>query len=258
MVPLGSIVTVRESAGPDRVVRHNGYPAAELQMGTPPGRSSGAVLDSMERFAAQLLPRGFGHEWTELAYQQRSTSGIGLLIFPLSVLFVFLVLTAQYESWTLPVAIVLIVPLCLLFALAALLLRGMDVNILAQIGFVVLVGLASKNAILIVEFARQKEAAGLDVVCAAVEAAELRLRPILMTSLAFIFGVLPLVWATGAGAEMRRVLGTVVFGGMLGVTIIGLYLTPVFYVVIRDRVNRHGARRAAAMTTPGPDAELPR
>jgi len=246
MVPLGSIVSVQASAGPDRVVRHNGYPAAELQMGTPPGRSSGEVLASMERLAAQFLPRGFGHEWTELAYQQRSSSGFGLLIFPLSVVFVFLVLTAQYESWTLPIAIVLIVPLCLLFAVAALLLRGLDVNILSQIGFVVLVGLASKNAILIVEFARQKEGPGVDAVRAAVEAAELRLRPILMTSLAFVFGVLPLAWASGAGAEMRRVLGTVVFGGMLGVTAIGLYLTPVFYVVIRSIVQRRAAQAAPA------------
>ncbi len=246
MVPLGSVVSVRESSGPDRVVRHNGYPAAEVQIGTPPGRSSGDVIAFMDRLAAQLLPQGFGHEWTELAYQQLTTSGFGLLIFPLSVLFVYLVLTAQYESWTLPVAIVLIVPLCLLFALSALLLRGMDVNILSQIGFVVLVGLACKNSILIVEFARQRESAGADPVRAALEAAELRLRPILMTSLAFIFGVLPLVWATGAGAEMRRVLGTVVFGGMLGVTVIGLYLTPVFYVVIRRLVKAPEPNRPAA------------
>jgi hydrophobe/amphiphile efflux-1 (HAE1) family protein len=245
MVPLGSIVRVRESAGPDRVVRHNGYPAAELQMGTPPGGSSGDVIAAMEGFTRELLPRGFGFEWTELAYQQTQSTGIGLLIFPLSVLFVFLVLTAQYESWTLPVAIVLIVPLCLLFAGTALLLRGFDVNILAQIGFVVLIGLACKNAILIVEFARQRESAGADPACAAVEAAELRLRPILMTSLALILGVMPLVWASGAGAEMRHVLGTVVFGGMLGITVIGLYLTPVFYVVIRGLVRRREAATVA-------------
>ncbi len=238
MVPLGSVTTVRASSGPDRVVRHNSYPAAELQVGTPPGASSGDVLATMENLARQALPQGFGYDWTELAFQQRQSTGIGLFIFPLSVLFVFLVLTAQYESWSLPFAIVLIVPLCLLFALMALMARSMDVNILAQIGFVVLVGLASKNAILIVEFARQKQDAGMDPLAAAVEAAELRLRPILMTSLAFILGVLPLAFANGAAAEMRRVLGTVVFGGMLGVTIIGLYLTPVFFVVIRGWLAR--------------------
>lgn len=244
MVPLGSIVTVRESSGPDRVVRHNGYPAAELQIGTPPGRSSGDVLAYMNQLANEALPQGFGHSWVELAFQQLKTSSFGLLMFPLSVLFVYLVLTALYESWTLPVTIVLIVPLCLLFALVALLLRGMDVNILSQIGFVVLVALACKNAILIVEFARQREVAGADPEHAAVEAAELRLRPIVMTSLAFIFGVMPLVWASGAGAAMRQALGTTVFGGMLGVTVIGLYLTPVFYVVIRRMVMRRGTGTA--------------
>ncbi|MBW7931918.1 MAG: efflux RND transporter permease subunit, partial [Gammaproteobacteria bacterium] len=247
MVPLGAITSLRTSAGPDRVVRHNSYPAAELQLGTPPGMSSGDVLVAMEGLAREVLPQGFGYDWTELAFQQRLGSGTGLFMFPLSVLFVFLVLTAQYESWSLPFAIVLIVPLCLLFAVAALLLRGMDVNILAQIGFIVLVGLASKNAILIVEFARQKQEAGLDPATAAVEAAEIRLRPILMTSLAFIFGVLPLALASGAAAEMRRALGTVVVGGMLGVTIIGLFLTPVFFTVIRGWLVR---RQPPATGTP--------
>ncbi len=233
MVPLGSIVSVRPAAGPDRVVRHNLYPAAELQFTVAAGRSSGEALDAMARIAATTLPTGFGFEWTELAYQQRMVGGLGLLVFPLGILFVFLVLTAQYESWSLPLAIVLIVPLVLLFALAGLMSRGMDLNILAQIGFVVLVGLASKNAILIVEFARQREAQGAGRIDAALEAARLRLRPILMTSLAFIMGVVPLATATGAGAEMRRVLGTVVFSGMLGVTVVGLLLTPAFYVVIR-------------------------
>ncbi|MEO8223202.1 MAG: multidrug efflux RND transporter permease subunit [Gammaproteobacteria bacterium] len=246
MVPLGSLVALRPSSGPDRVVRHNLYPTAEVQVGTLPGRSSGDTLAAVERIAAQVLPPGIGYEWTELAYQQRQTSNLGLLIFPLSVLFVFLVLTAQYESWSLPIAIVLIVPLCLLFAIAALLVRGLDINILAQIGFVVLIGLASKNAILIVEFARQQEHEGKDRFTAATDAAQLRLRPILMTSFAFIAGVLPLMFATGAGSEMRQVLGTVVFGGMLGVTIVGLFLTPVFYTVIRGWVT-HGQ--------PGPDAE---
>jgi len=237
MVPLGSIVALRASAGPDRVVRHNLYPAAELQVGTLPGRSTGDTLETTARLAAQTLPPGIGYQWTELAYQQTQASGLGLLVFPLSVLFVFLVLTAQYESWSLPLAIVLIVPLCLLFSIVALLLRGLDINILAQIGFVVLIGLASKNAILIVEFARQQEHEGKDRFTAATDAAQLRLRPILMTSFALIAGVVPLMLASGAGAEMRQVLGTVVFGGMLGVTVIGLFLTPVFYTVIRGWVT---------------------
>ncbi len=238
MVPLGSIVALRTSSGTDRVVRHNLYPAAEVHVGTLPGRSTGQTLAAAGRLAGAALPPGIGFEWTELAYQQTGATNLGLLIFPLSVLFVFLVLTAQYESWSLPLAIVLIVPLCLLFALVALLLRGMDVNILAQIGFVVLIGLASKNAILIVEFARQEQDRGKDRFVAATDAAQLRLRPILMTSLAFIAGTLPLMFASGAGAEMRQVLGTVVVGGMLGVTLIGLFLTPVFYTVIRGFVER--------------------
>jgi len=237
-VPLGSLVSLRTTSGPDRVVRHNLYPTAEVQVGTLTGTSSGQTLASAERLAARTLPPGIGFEWTELAFQQTQTSNLGLLVFPLSVLFVFLVLAAQYESWTLPLAIVLIVPLCMLFAIAALLLRGMDINILAQIGFVVLIGLASKNAILIVEFAREEEARGKDRFSAATDAAQLRLRPILMTSFAFIAGVIPLMLASGAGAEMRQVLGTVVFGGMLGVTLIGLFLTPVFYTVIRGWVAR--------------------
>jgi hydrophobe/amphiphile efflux-1 (HAE1) family protein len=251
MVPLGSIVQVRPSAGPDRVVRHNLYPAAELQFGTPPGRSTGQSIATMERLARQVLPTGIGYEWTELAYQQTRGSNFGLVVFPLCVLFVFLVLTAQYESWSLPLAIVLIVPLCLLFGLLALLLRGMSLDILAQVGSVVLIGLASKNAILIVEFARQREAAGQDRWTAATDAAQQRLRPILMTSLALVFGVVPLVAASGAGAEMRQVLGTVVFGGMLGVTLIGLFLTPVFYVVIRGLVSR-GSRNDGTGTVPAP------
>ncbi|MEQ1800850.1 MAG: multidrug efflux RND transporter permease subunit [Gammaproteobacteria bacterium] len=238
MVPLGSLVALRTSSGPDRVVRHNLYPTAELQVGTLPGRSSGQTIETTARLAEQTLPPGIGYQWTELAYQQTQASGLGLLVFPLSVLFVFLVLTAQYESWSLPLAIVLIVPLCLLFAIVALLLRGLDINILAQIGFVVLIGLASKNAILIIEFARIQEELGKDRFTAATDAAQLRLRPILMTSFALIAGVLPLMFASGAGAEMRQVLGTVVFGGMLGVTIIGLFLTPVFYTVIRGWVTR--------------------
>ena len=250
MVPLGSLVAIRPSAGPDRVVRHNLYPTAEVQMATLPGSSSGQTLAAAERIAAQVLPPGIEYEWTDLAYQQTHTANLGLLMFPLSVLFVFLVLTAQYESWSLPFAIVLIVPLCLLFAIIALLLRGLDINILAQIGFIVLIGLASKNAILIVEFARQQESEGKDRFTAATDAAQLRLRPILMTSFAFIAGVLPLMLATGAGAEMRQVLGTVVFGGMLGVTLIGLLLTPVFYTVIRGWLRVEPASGTSAEAGP--------
>lgn len=250
MVPLGSLVAIRPSSGPDRVVRHNLYPTAEVQMATLPGRSSGQTLAAAERIAAQVLPPGIEYEWTDLAYQQTHTANLGLLMFPLSVLFVFLVLTAQYESWSLPLAIVLIVPLCLLFAIVALLLRGLDINILAQIGFIVLIGLASKNAILIVEFARQQESEGKDRFTAATDAAQLRLRPILMTSFAFIAGVLPLMLATGAGAEMRQVLGTVVFGGMLGVTLIGLLLTPVFYTVIRGWLRVEPASGTSAEAGP--------
>ncbi|HZA53906.1 MAG TPA: efflux RND transporter permease subunit, partial [Candidatus Udaeobacter sp.] len=238
MVPLGSLIEVRQKTGPDRVVRYNMFPSAEINGDTAPGFSSGQAISTMERLAREILPSGFSFEWTDLAYQQILAGNTALFIFPLCVLFVFLVLSAQYESWSLPLAVILIVPLCLLSAIAGLWLRGMDNNILTQIGFVVLVGLASKNAILIVEFAKSQQEAGKDRFAAAVEACRLRLRPILMTSFAFILGVLPLVVAEGAGAEMRQSLGTAVFSGMLGVTFFGLFLTPVFYVVIRLVIER--------------------
>jgi NodT family efflux transporter outer membrane factor (OMF) lipoprotein len=238
MVPLGSLVEIRRTTGPDRVLRYNMYPAAEINGDTAPGVGSGQAIATMERLAAQVLPRGMGFEWTDLAYQQILAGNVALIIFPICVLFVFLTLSAQYESWVLPLAIILIVPLCLLSAITGVWLRGMDNNILTQIGFVVLVGLACKNAILIVEFARDQQVEGKDRVSAAIEACRLRLRPILMTSFAFILGVLPLFVATGAGAEMLRALGTSVLSGMLGVTFFGLFLTPVFYVVIRWFVER--------------------
>jgi NodT family efflux transporter outer membrane factor (OMF) lipoprotein len=238
MVPLGSVIEVRQKTGPDRVVRYNMFPSAEINGDTAPGYSTGQSIAAMERLAGGTLPAGFGFEWTDLAYQQILAGNTALFVFPLCVLFVFLVLSAQYESWSLPLAIILIVPMCLLSAIAGLWLRGMDNNILTQIGFVVLVGLASKNAILIVEFAKSQQEAGKDRFAAAVEACRLRLRPILMTSFAFILGVLPLVIAKGAGAEMRQSLGTAVFSGMLGVTIFGLFLTPVSYVVIRRVIER--------------------
>jgi hydrophobe/amphiphile efflux-1 (HAE1) family protein len=248
MVPLGSVLAVRNATGTDRVVRHNLYTATEIQGSPAPGVSAGDALSTMESLAA-MLPPGLSFEWSELAFQQRLAGNAGLAIFPLSVLFIFLLLTFQYESWSLPFAIIAIVPLCILFALAGTWLRGLDNNILTQIGLVVLIGLASKNAILIVEFAKQREDAGEDRFNAVTHAAQLRLRPILMTSFAFILGVVPLVLATGAGAEMRRSLGTAVFSGMIGVTIIGLLLTPVFYVVIRAIVTR---RQSAERGAPAP------
>jgi multidrug efflux pump len=243
MVPIGSVAQFRDVTGPYRVPRYNLYPAAEVQGGTLPGVSSSYALAAMEKLATERLPAGFGFAWTDLAFQQQQTGNTAILIFGASVLFVFLVLAAQYESWSLPLSVVLIVPMCLLAAVTGLMLRGMSVDILAQIGFVVLVGLAAKNAILIVEFAKQAEEAGAAVRQAAAQAARTRLRPILMTSFAFILGVVPLVIASGAGAEMRQSLGTAVFAGMLGVTLFGLIFTPVFYAVVR-RLFR--ARRGAA------------
>ena len=233
MVPLSAVANFSDRTGPYRVLRYNLYPAAEVQGAALPGVSTGTALDAMEQIAAQVLPQGFDFEWTEIALQERLAGSGGLMIFGASVVFVFLLLAALYESWSLPLAVILIVPMCLLAAVTGLLIRGMDVNVLSQIGFVVLIGLAAKNAILIVEFARQGEAEGLERREATVAAARTRLRPILMTSFAFIFGVVPLVIATGAGAEMRQWLGTAVFFGMIGVTIFGLLFTPVFYVVSR-------------------------
>jgi HAE1 family hydrophobic/amphiphilic exporter-1 len=199
----------------------------------------------MEQLARETLPQGISFEWTELAFQERQTGNSATIIFALSVLFVFLVLAAQYESWSLPLAIILVVPMAVLSALVGVMIRGMENNILTQIGLVVLVGLAAKNAILIVEFAKQaEEEQGLDPIAAVVEACRLRLRPILMTAFAFILGVVPLVIATGPGAEMRQALGTAVFAGMLGVTVFGLFLTPVFYVVVRTIAQFIEAKRS--------------
>ena len=251
MVPIGSVASFRDVTGPYRVPRYDLFPAAEVQGATLPGVSSGYGLSMMETLAKTVLPQGIGFEWTDLAFQQRATGNTTLLIFGASVLFVFMVLAAQYESWSLPLSVVLIVPMCLLTAVTGLLLRGMSVDILGQIGFVVLVGLASKNAILIVEFAKQAQDAGATPGDAAVQAARTRLRPILMTSFAFIFGVVPLVTASGAGAELRQSLGTAVFFGMLGVTGFGLLFTPVFYAVVQRLFGRQRTPRAA----PVPAAE---
>jgi hydrophobe/amphiphile efflux-1 (HAE1) family protein len=233
MVPLGSVVNFRDMAGPDRVARYNLYPSSELQGDTTPGTSSTTAIDTMRRLAEQTLPSGFSYEWTDLSYQQVTGGNTGLYVFPICVLFVFLVLAAQYGSWSLPFAVILIVPMCLLAATLGVRIMGQDVNILTQIGFVVLVGLAAKNAILIVEFARDIELEGKPRLEAVIEACRLRIRPILMTSFAFILGVLPLVISTGSGSEMRQAVGVAVFFGMLGVTLFGLIFTPIFYVVVR-------------------------
>ncbi|GAB4266964.1 MAG: efflux RND transporter permease subunit [Methylomicrobium sp.] len=248
IVPLGSLVEVKEITGPDKITRYNMYPAAEINGGTLPGVSSGQAIDIMNRLMEDALPPGFGFEWTELSLQQVLAGDIAFLVFPLSVVFVFLVLAAQYESWSLPLAIILIVPMCILSSMAGVWLGGMDNNIFTQIGFIVLVALASKNAILIVEFAKQRENSGRDRYEAVLDAARIRLRPILMTSFAFIMGVLPLVLAEGAGAESRRLLGTAVFSGMIGVTLFGLLLTPVFYVAVQGLVRRLSSRNAHSIS----------
>ena len=253
MVPLGSFVTVQQGAGPDRVQHYNGYPTAEINGGPAPGFSSGQAQAAMEKLAKENLPDGISFEWTELTYQQILAGNTAILVFPLCVLLVFLVLSSLYESWSLPLAVILIVPMVLLSAIAGVWLSGGDNNIFTQIGLIVLVGLACKNAILIVEFARERQHEGMSRHEAVLEAAKLRLRPILMTSFAFIMGVVPLVTSHGAGAEMRHAMGVAVFSGMLGVTIFGLIYTPLFYVVIRALVERREAwarERAATHVQP--------
>jgi hydrophobe/amphiphile efflux-1 (HAE1) family protein len=232
-VPLGAFTTVENISAPYRVPRYNLYPAAELDGAAAPGYSQGQAIQIMQQLAQKVLPEGFSYEWTTLAFQQIRAGNTAIFAFVLAVVFVFLVLAAQFESLTLPLAVILIVPMCLIASILGIVLRGMDNNLLTQVGFIVLIGLAAKNAILIIEFAKQLEDRGNDRFAAAVEAAHLRLRPILMTSFAFIFGVTPLVWAVGAGAELRQTLGTAVFFGMIGVTAFGLIFTPVFYVVTR-------------------------
>jgi hydrophobe/amphiphile efflux-1 (HAE1) family protein len=246
MVQLGSVVNFRDISGPDRVARYNLYPSSELQGETLPGTSSATAIDTMKRLAEQTLPSGFSYEWTDLSYQQVTGANAGLYVFPICVLFVFLVLAAQYGSWSLPFAVILIVPMCLLAATIGVRIMGQDVNILTQIGFVVLVGLAAKNAILIVEFARDIELEGRERLEAVIEACRLRLRPILMTSFAFILGVLPLVVSSGSGSEMRQAVGVAVFFGMLGVTLFGLVFTPIFYVLVRNLADGSRRKKPAA------------
>jgi len=239
MVPMGAVADVRFESGPDRVSHYNVYLAADVNSQGAPGVSSGQATAAIERVLKDTLPNGFGYEWTDLTYQQKTAGNTSLIVFPICVMLVFLILSAQYESWALPLAVILIVPMCLLSAMAGVWLKGSDNNVLTQIGFIVLVGLACKNAILIVEFARERVVSGLSPVDAAVEACRLRLRPILMTSFAFIMGVIPLVVAAGAGSEMRQAIGIAVFAGMLGVTSFGLFLTPVFFVTIELFLARH-------------------
>ncbi|WP_097303899.1 efflux RND transporter permease subunit [Pseudomonas chlororaphis] len=240
MVPLGAMISVTPSYGPDPVVRYNGYPAADLIGDSDPKQlSSGQVIAKLEEIAAQVLPRGITLEWTDLSYQQVTQSHAAAVVFPLAVMLVFLVLAALYESWTLPLAVILIVPVCMLAALSGVWLSGGDNNVFVQVGLVVLMGLACKNAILIVEFARELELQGKGIIEAALEACRLRLRPIVMTSVAFIAGSVPLLIGSGAGSEIRRATGVAVFSGMLGVTLFGLFLTPVFYVALRKLAVRY-------------------
>jgi multidrug efflux pump len=251
MVRLGTLLTVRNTSGPVAVMRYNMYTAAAITGNPAPGTSSGQAIALMQEVANRSLPDSMASEWTELTFLQLEVGNQAIFVFALSVVFVFLVLAAQYESWSLPLAVILVVPMCLLCSIVGVRLAGMEVNLFTQIGFVVLVGLASKNAILIVEFAKQQQEAGVPRREATLEACRLRLRPILMTSFAFILGVVPLVIATGAGAEMRRALGLAVFSGMLGVTLFGIFLTPVFFYVIR-RFSRVPSAQPPQMAAPEP------
>jgi multidrug efflux pump len=244
MIRLGTLLSARNTSGPVSVMRYNMYSATAVIGNTAPGTSSGQAIALMQAIAGKELPRSMAFDWTELTYLQLQAGNTAMYVFALAVVLVFLVLAAQYESWSLPLAVILVVPMCLLCSVVGVGLAGMEVNIFTQIGFVVLVGLASKNAILIVEFAKQRQEAGAARREATLEASRLRLRPILMTSLAFILGVVPLVIAQGAGAEMRRALGLAVFSGMLGVTAFGIFLTPVFFSVIQGfgGVKQEGSR----------------
>ncbi|MDP9940566.1 efflux RND transporter permease subunit [Ectopseudomonas alcaliphila] len=247
MVPLSTFVKVNDSAGPDRVMHYNGFLTAEINGAAAPGYSSGQAEAAIAKLLNEELPIGMTFEWTDLTYQQILAGNTAIFIFPLCVLLAFLVLAAQYESWSLPMAVILIVPIVLFTAIVGVIIAGIDNNIFTQIGLIVLVGLACKNAILIIEFAKEKQEEGLDRVAAVLEACRLRLRPILMTSIAFIMAVVPLVLSSGAGAEMRHAMGVAVFSGMIGVTFFGLLLTPVFYVLIRGFVEKREARKAARL-----------
>jgi len=242
MVPLGSLVMVKRGYGPDQVMHYNGHPAAEINGGPAPGFSSGQAQEAIAAVLRERLPAGMTFEWTELAYQELLSGNTMMFIFPLCVLLVYIVLAAQYESWSMPLSVILIVPMTVFSAITGVWLTNGDNNVFTQISFLVLAGLACKNAILIVEFARQREAEGESRIDAILDACRVRLRPVLMTSLAFIMGVVPLVFSSGAGFEIRQAMGIAVFAGMLGVTLFGLFLTPVFYVVIGNLTERRGAK----------------
>jgi multidrug efflux pump len=245
MVPLGSLVSVANGHGPDQVMHYNGFPAAEINGAPAPGFSSGQAQDAIANILQTRLPKNMSSEWTELAYQEKLSGNTMIYVFPLCVLLVYVVLAALYESWTLPLSVILNVPMTLLSAITGVWLTGGDNNVFTQISFLVLAGLACKNAILIVEFAKYREEAGADRVTAILDACRVRLRPVLMTSAAFIMGVIPLVFSSGSGAEIRRAMGIAVFSGMLGVTLFGLFLTPVFFVVIGKLTERFGSRETA-------------
>jgi HAE1 family hydrophobic/amphiphilic exporter-1 len=250
MLPLGAMATVKDALGPLKVDRYNLYPTAKV-MGSPAtGFSTGQAIQTMENLAKAQLPVGMGYEWTAMAFQQKKASGQAMIIFGLAIIVVFLILAAQYESWTDPFSVVLVVPLAVLGAAIALMIRNMDNNIYTQVGLVLLVGLSAKNAILIVEFVRDMRSKRKALIDATVEGAKLRFRPILMTSFAFILGVTPLVVAEGAGAVSRQALGTAVFAGMLGVTILGVFFTPVLYVFMQ-KVAQLKVKRAGGKGTPG-------
>jgi multidrug efflux pump subunit AcrB len=248
-VPLGALVSVQAGHGPDQVMHYNGFPAAEINGGPAPGASTGQAQDAIARILQRTLPAGFTFEWTELTYQQVLAGNTMIFVFPLCVLLVYVVLAAQYESWTMPIAVILIVPMTLLSAIGGVWLTRGDNNVFTQISFLVLAGLACKNSILIVEFAKHLEENGATSVNAVLEACRVRLRPVLMTSVAFIMGVVPLVFATGPGAEVRHAMGVAVFAGMLGVTAFGLFLTPVFFVTV-GRLTERVARREREVSAP--------
>jgi multidrug efflux pump subunit AcrB len=250
MIPLATLMRVRDTSGPLMLLRYNMYSATAITGNFAPGTSSGEGIELMQNISDEYLPKAMARDWTELIYMQLLAGNTAMYVFALAVVFVFLVLAAQYESWKLPMAVILVVPMCLLCSVVGVSIARMDINIFTQIGFVVLVGLASKNAILIVEFAKQQSESGVERFKATTEACRLRLRPILMTSFAFILGVVPLVIATGAGAEMRRTLGIAVFSGMLGVTFFGIFLTPIFYYTL-TAFGKRPQNAAAAPETHG-------
>jgi multidrug efflux pump len=255
MVPLGSVAKIRDVSGPVMLIRYNLYPSATINLNAAPGVSSGQAIQAMDRLVETNLPQAMRSEWTELALLQQQTGSTAMFAFTLAVVLVFLVLAAQYESWSLPLAVILVVPMCLLCSTVGVNIARMDINIFTQVGFIVLVGLACKNAILIVEFAKAQRESGSTRENATLEACQLRLRPIMMTSLAFILGVVPLVLSQGAGAEMRKTLGTAVFSGMLGVTLFGIFLTPVFYFVIQWLSDKRAeARKAEELNEESDDA----